>query len=250
MRVIVIAGGSLPRDLRDQHPSGYKALLPFAGQSLLAHAVSAAAGSGAAQGIAVVGAAPLEAHTPAEADYVEAGRDVIENILRGFLHHGADLSADYLVLSPDLPFIHPAALNAFVATAREQGELGVPIVTREDFLARFPGAPNRFERISGRAITMGSALYMSGRMLKTNLPLWRDFYNARKFPHRLAAMLGLPIALGYLSGRLRLEALEARASQLCGGPVRAVEVSHAELAYDVDTRANYEFALAQAGGER
>lgn len=244
--MIIIAGGALPRDLKGEHPSGYKALLPFGGRSLLGHAVSAAAESGAAQGIAVVGAAPLQPHTPPDAVYVEAGRDVIENILRGFRHHGADTEAEYLVLSPDLPFVNAETLLAFIAAARKEGELGVPIVTREDFLARFPGAPNHFERIGGRHITMGSALYMSGRMLKSNIPLWRDLYAARKFPHRLAVLLGLPVTLGYLTGRLRLETLEARASQLCGGAVRAVEVRQAELAYDVDTRANYEFALSQA----
>ena len=90
---------------------------------------------------------------------------------------------------------------------------------------------------------MGSAIFATGQVLHSNIPLWEDLYRWRRSPHRLAALLGLPIAFAMLRGRLRLTAVEARASALTGAPARAVESSGAGLAYDIDTREHYDYAV-------
>jgi hypothetical protein len=86
-------------------------------------------------------------------------------------------------------------------------------------------------------------VYITGPALKSNIPLGRDFFNARKYPHRLAIMLSLPIAIAYMLGRLRLSAVETRARQLTGAETRGVAMRDAAIAYDVDNRMNYEYAV-------
>jgi len=246
LRAIVTAGGTLPRELAQLHPVGAKALLPVGGRTLLQQALQALAESGEVGPVAVVGGAEVEASLSGAAKHVPAGSGVVENILRAYAEHGADERAEYIILSPDLPFVSPEAIAAFIRAARASCELGVPLVSREDFLAHYPQAPNFFERVSGREVTMGSALYVTGRMLQTNIPLWTDFYRSRKFPLRLAALLGLPILLGFITRSLRLEVVEARLSRLHGGETRAIEVREASIAYDIDNRVNYEYAVKHA----
>jgi hypothetical protein len=247
LHAIITAGGRLPRELEPHSESRVKALLRVGDSTLLASAIAALrsgrlASEPLVDDIAVVGSAEVRAQISPDEAHVEEGQNLVDNILRGFLHLGAE-QHDYLVLSPDMPFVSGAALADFVSLARESCELGAPLVSREDFLAHFPNAPNRFERVDGRQITMGSAIYLSGGMLKSNIPLMQDFVRLRKHPHRLAALLGLPLILGFISGRLRLESVERRLAQLMGGRVRGLFVSDAGIAYDIDDLQNYDYAM-------
>ncbi len=242
LHAILTAGGTLPRALRQYSPSPVKALLSVGGQTLLEHAAQAARDCGMVQRIAAVGGEQVERGVPAGVEYVREGLDVIDNIHNSFLALGG-LEHDYIIISPDLPYITADGLATFLAAAQLKAELAFPIVTAAHFLLQFPGAPNFFERVDGERVTLGSSIYMTGRMLQTNVPLGRDFYRFRKAPHKLASMLGWRIIWGYLTRSLRLAALEARVGRLTGGEVRGVYVSDAGLAYDIDNRVNYQYAV-------
>lgn len=243
LHVIITAGGELPRELHALTDARVKALLPVGERTLLERAIAAVAASELTSDIAVVGNDDvLRALTP-NAQHVEAGATAVENLYRGFLFHGANLNDEFLALSPDLPFITTAAVDEFITQSRAVSEMSFPVISAADFLAEYPGAPNRFERLDGEPVTMGSSIYINGQMLKTNIPLFHDFFVSRKRPHKLAALLGLPIALAYLTGRTRLAQLEARARQLTGGAVRGVRVRAAGIAFDIDKRREYDYAL-------
>lgn len=242
LHAIVTAGGPVPRSLKGHTSVSRKALITVGGQTLLAAAVSAANDCQLVERIVVVGNRDVEAALAGGAEFVAEGPDLVANIQRGFDHCGG-AGSDYIVLSPDLPFITPEILGRYITAARDACELAAPLVSRQDFLARFPGAPNRFARFAGGLeATMGSCFYFNGPALRANLPLARDCYRYRKYPHRLAIMLGLPIVIAYLLKRLRIEALERRASQLTGVVVRALPVRDAELAYDIDDPVSLEYA--------
>jgi len=135
-------------------------------------------------------------------------------------------------------------LDSFLSAATSHCQLAAPVVSRDAFLRTFPGAPNKFLRLArGEQVTMGSCFYFTGPTLKANFPLARDFYRHRRFPHRLAIMLGLPIILALIFKQLTLEMVERRAGQLTGAVVRGLPTEDAVLAYDIDSLENYEFAL-------
>jgi molybdopterin-guanine dinucleotide biosynthesis protein A len=249
LHVIITAGGEMPRELQHASDSLVKALLRIGERTLLEQAVSAAAESKLAGNIVVVGNDDVLRANPAAASYAEAGKTAVENLHRGFLHHGGSMEDEFFVLSPDLPFITSASIDEFLTHARAASDFAFPLVTAEDFQALFPGSLNRFELLDGRRVTMGSCFYITGRMLHTNIPLFNDFFRCRRAPHKLAAMLGLPIALSYLLGRARVEQLEARACQLTGGTVRAIQVRDASLAFDIDKVRDYEYALGRVKEE-
>jgi GTP:adenosylcobinamide-phosphate guanylyltransferase len=241
LQVIITAGGELPRDMRGEGYPANKALLQLGGRTLLERALAAAQGLPGVGDVGVVGDAAVHHALPSGIAQIPAGGSVIDNMVRGFEHHGG-ARHDYLVLSSDLAFITPAALAGFADAASAAGELAVPVVTRDDFLARFPGAPNKFERIGGRELTMGSVFFFTGPLLQTNIPLMHDFARHRKSPAKLAMLLGWEVLWGFVTRSITLETLERRAAAITGGRVRAVPSAAAELAFDIDTRAEFEFA--------
>jgi len=247
LHAIITAGGRLPRELCEYSASPIKALLPVGGRTLLEAACRAAVDTGMIERIVVVGGAEVQAATPSGAQYVPEGADVVENLLRGYQALGGE-DHNYAVISPDLPFVTGDALAAFLAAAMTNCEIGLPIVSAEDFLARFPGAPNSFVRLDGAGVTLGSCLCLTGHALITNIPLARDIYRLRKYPHRLAVLFGMPIALAFLSGRTTLAALEARAGRLTGVRVRGLRSQNAVLAYDIDNRVDYAYAVQHLQG--
>jgi len=249
LNAIITAGGPLPRSLEGHTGVSRKALVQVGGRLLLHSAVEAARGCEQIDRVVTVGNRDVEAALAGAAEFVMEGPDLVANIQRGFDHCGG-ARADYVVLSPDLPFITAGILGRYTAAARDSCELAAPLVSRQDFLGRFPHAPNKFARFAGGLeATMGSCFYFSGPALRANLPLARDCYRYRRYPHRLAIMLGLPIVLAYLFRRLSIEALERRAAQLTGVAVRALPTRDAELAYDIDDLVSVEYAERLLAGE-
>jgi GTP:adenosylcobinamide-phosphate guanylyltransferase len=240
LQIIITAGGELPRDMAGAGVAN-KALLRLGGTRLLDRALAAAAEVPRRGEMAVVGDEQVRAVLDPAVRYVPSGGSVVDNLQRGFEALGGR-DHDYLVLSSDLPFLTAAAATQFVEAAQNSAELAAPLITRASFLARFPGAPNRFEQLDGRAVTMGSAFYFTGPLLQANIPLMRDFAKYRKAPHKLALLLGWEILWGFLIRRVRLAALERRAAAITGGVVRGIELDAPELAFDIDSQLEFDYA--------
>jgi|GEM_PF-2253793 len=246
---VVVSGGKVPRALRPHFNLAAKSLIPWRGKTLLEYAVDALLESScAARPIAVVG--PEEARAPlgrygSDVRWLQCGETLMDNANIGLRFHGE--GSTLLLLSPDLPVVTGGAIDRFAAAVPPEVELAAPVITREQFLRRFPGAPNKFLPTAGGEVTMGSAFFITGRALRMNIPLGQDAYRARKCPWRLAYMAGLKITWQVLTRRLNIKDLEARASKLCDAQVRAVFVDAPELAYDVDAPENLEY-LESLGG--
>jgi len=240
---VVVSGGKVPPALRPQFDLAAKSLIPWRGKTLLEYAVEALlASSAATRPIAVVG--PEEARAPLvqygdDVRWLQCGETLMDNANIGLKFHGEGRTL--LLLSPDLPVVTGGAVDSFVAAVPPEAEIAAPVITREQFLRRFPGAPNKFVPTADGEITMGSAFLITGRALRMNIPLGQDAYRARKYPWRLAYIAGLKITWQLFTRRLNLDDVEARISKLCDAQVRAVFVGAPELAYDVDVPENLEY---------
>ncbi len=241
---VVVSGGKVPPALRPHFfDLAAKSLIPWRGKTLLEYAVEALlASSSATRPIAVVG--PEEARAPLapygeDVRWLQCGETLMDNANIGLSFHGTDRTL--LILSPDLPVVTGEAIDRFVSAIPPEVEIAAPVITRKEFLQRFPGAPNKFLATANGEVTMGSVFFITGRALKINIPLGQDAYRARKYLWRLAYMAGLKITWQMLTRRLRLEDVEARASRLCDAQVRAVFVDAPELAYDIDCPENLDY---------
>lgn len=240
---IVVSGGAVPESLRARYPLLAKSLIACKGKSLLAHSIHALIESECASSpIAVVGPAGIQSELAQFGDavkWLQCGDTLMDNAAIGMRFHGD--GKDLLILSPDLPAVTGAAIDMFAREIPPEAEIAVPIVTREQFLRRFPGAPNKFVRTSEGEVTMCSAFFFTSRALKMNLGLGMDTYRSRKNPLKLAAILGPAVAFQLLCGKLCLEAVEGRVSRVCDAKARVVRVDAPELAYDVDCWENIDF---------
>lgn len=240
LHAILIAGGQLPDELRSYSPYSTKALLPVGGRNLLETAVAASLDSGLFDRIVVSGNAEVADNLPEDAEYVQVGADVVDNIMNAYEHLGGHVN-DYMVLSPDLPRVSGSGVREFITRAQDSGELCLPVVSQADFLTMFPGATNRFEKLDGSRYTMGSCFYITGPVLRQNMPLARDLFRNRKAVHKMAIFFGFGVVWGMLTGRLTLAQLEERAGHLTGAKVRGIRMDDAGIAYDIDDLHNYRY---------
>jgi len=242
-QAVVTAGGEVPKALKTHFPLAAKALIPVCGVTLLEHAVEALlACPQTPPPIAVVGppeARPALARFGGDAAWVQCGETLLDNALRGLAFHGG--AGALLLLSPDLPTVTGAALSRFLEAVPAEAEIAAPLITREQFLRRYPGAPNRFLRTTEGEVTMGSAFVVTAEALRKNVPLGNDAYRARKYPWRLGYLVGPNITWQLLTGRLNLEDVERRISRLCDAKARVVRVDAPELAYDIDLPENLDY---------
>lgn len=192
-----------------------------------------------------------------EAIYADEGTSLLDNIqiglkeIRRFSRQASETgnsdnlnhSDSVVVISPDLPFITGEAIEGFLTRIPADADIAMPIITKKDFMIRFPNAKNRFNKILEGNITLGSVAYMSSSILAKNVGLFQDAHNSRKSVGRLAGMLGLAAIIKLLFGKLSIYEIEERVSQLVDGTVHAVLDCDPVLAYDIDNAANLNFAL-------
>ncbi|MDQ3024737.1 MAG: hypothetical protein M3R04_10235, partial [bacterium] len=100
INVIILAGGELPHELQPVSDVRVKALLRIGEHTLLERTAHALAGSSMVGNIAVVGNDDVLRERPAHLAHVQAGSTIVENLYRGFMHHGGSLDDEFLVLSP------------------------------------------------------------------------------------------------------------------------------------------------------
>jgi len=243
---VVTAGGEVPKALRARYPLAAKALIPCRGKTLLEHAVEALlACPQTPPPIAVVGppeVKPALARFGGDAAWVQCGETLLDNAMCGLRFHGG--VGTLLLLSPDLPTVSAEALARFLEAVPPEAEIAVPLITKEQFLRRYPGAPNEFLRTTEDEVTMGSAFIITAEALRKNVPLGNDAYSARKYPWRLAYIAGVKVTLQLLTGRLNLNDVERRVSRLCDAEARVVRVDAPELAYDIDLPENIDYLEA------
>lgn len=240
---VVTAGGEVPKALKARYPLAAKALIPVRGHTLLEHAVEALlACPQTPPPLAVVGPPeikPALARFGGKAVWLQCGETLLDNALCGLGFHGG--VGTLLLLSPDLPTITADTLTRFLEAVPPEAELAVPVITKEQFLRRYPGAPNRFIRATEGEVTMGSAFIVTAEALRKNVPLGNDAYRTRKYPWRLGYIAGARITWQLLTGRLNLDDVDRRISRLCDAQARIVRVDAPELAYDIDLPENVDY---------
>jgi hypothetical protein len=161
-----------------------------------------------------------------------------------------DVRRALMIVSPDLPFVTADALHGFLKELPCDAGLSVPMVTRRAFLARFPGARNRFVRLAEGAMTMGSVFYISPETLEKNVALFQDAHNSRKNIGKLFGMIGFTTVVKLIFGRLSIHEVEDRVSALVDTVVFVALDCDPALAYDIDNEVNLDYALGLADSSR
>lgn len=241
MKAVITAGGRIDGAFAQIAGTPVKALAPVRGQSMLQRMIEALRAAGVAQ-IAVVGGDEVRAACASTIDnFVDESPSGSENLLRA-LRAWSD--ADRLIYATsDLPYVTAGAIADFIGRVGE-GTLAVSLAEYPAFTARFPNAPSFGIRLGGERVVNGGVFSIPHTAIERLAALATRFFEARKQPWRMAGLVGPSVLFRFLSGRLRVADLESMALHVLQVPAQALRGCAPELAFDVDTLIEYEYACA------
>jgi len=243
MNAVVLAGGP-PDDVAALQPGAFnKAFVRVGGLSLVERTLRALRASGEIGRIIVV--APSQAHAdPALTLADECRADGAK--IRVSLRNGLDgLPPDELVLvsTSDLPILSVESIDDFVVHARAlDPDVGYGCVERRIHEAAYPAVPHTWARLREGTYCGGGFVVIKPRVLPALEGFIERLGAARKNPLQLASLFGWNVLLRFAIGRLSIADAERRASQLLGGPVRAVISPYPETGVNVDRVSDVELA--------
>ncbi len=218
-----------------------KALAPLGSGRLLDAALDAAAACVPAR-LVVVGEEAVAAHCGSRVDDVlPAARDGRTNLERALRAARGDEAL--LLLTSDLPFITAAALRDFLARVGE-ADVAMPLATERAYCAAYPQAPAHGTRLGGERIVNGSVFYFAAGAPLRALAIAQQLFAARKSLVKMALLLEAPLVARFVLRRLRVVDVEAFATRKFRLQARAVRDASPALCYDIDSLADYRYALA------
>lgn len=245
--VVLPAGGALSTEFSKLVGTSSKALIRFAGKTVLERTVEALRGSGVVDRISIVGSREVLDHKDAASiEFAELeGSTGPENIFKGL---EALLQSDraperVLICTCDLPFLKPDNISMFVRNCVVLKDFCVPLVTEVDFHELFPGAPATFVKLRDEGTVTTGCLYNANcQALLKALHHINLVFKHRKSKLGMANLLGVKFLFLYLTGRITVKHVEEKVEELLGCSGAAIRDCPAELAYDIDYIEDFHYA--------
>lgn len=246
MKAVVTTGGRMDAAFAQRAGTDVKALAGVRGATMLDRVLAALREAGADR-IAVVGGDEVRAACGDRVEkFVPESASGSENVRKALAAWPDDGDGGMLLYATsDLPYVTGAAVSDFVRRVPE-GALAVALTEWSDFTQRYESAPPGFGiTLAGTRVVNGGLFAVPPGGARRLDDLAARFFSARKQPWRMAG-LASPIALlRFALGRLSVPELEALAARILKLPAAAVRECAPELAFDVDTLAEYEYACAR-----
>jgi hypothetical protein len=207
---------------------------------MLARVLDALRGCGADRIAVIGGDAVRDACGPAVEQFVEESPSGSENLLRALRAWPED-GEPLLYATSDLPYITAAAVRDFIERV-PSGTLGVPLAEFSVYTARFPQAPPTGITLGGERVVNGGVFLLPPDSARRVAGAATAIFESRKRPWRMASLVGPSALIQFAVGRLSIASLETTALRVLQMPARAVRGCAPELAFDVDTAAEYGYA--------
>jgi len=240
--VIVPAGGTIDGSYSEAAGTKIRCLAPIGNSCVLQRVVTVLRATTAISTIVV--AAPDEVHQKVDGVDFWAlsgslGTDSIRNALKCL-----EGTERVLICTSDLPFLTPEAVADFIERSDPTADISIGLVKARDYNQTFPDSPaSTFVSLKETGpITIGCLFFLT-KAGQNRVDPWLDrLFNARKSLLQSALLLG-PIVVGQLiTRRLSIKSLQHRAKQLIGLNVDIVLDVSPQLAFDIDTLEDYEYA--------
>lgn len=237
---LVAAGGRIGGEYAQAAGTTIKALVEVSGRPMIGYALQALGECPAIGQICVVGPKELRPLLDKGRSWEADTGTAVGNVFAGIRRLGEP--SRLLLLGSDLPMVTAPALEDFVARAPKDCDIALPIVSKEDYLARFPDGRDEFARLADGRFTAGSQFLVRPEPVLRNRALIERLFNSRKSQAGMAMAIGLPTLAKFLAGRLSVADVEKKLSALTGCVCRAVPFCRPELAFDIDGLPDLQYA--------
>lgn len=249
---VLLAAGRLGGDVAGGEGSCVKALLAPGGEPMIERVARLARAATGAGRVILVGADEVLKHPAAQlADAaLPGGASAPDNLLLAlqWLHPEGtpDPEDRVLVVATDLPYLRGGMIEAFLAACPVDSDICMQLVSAEAFDRRFPDAPREYVRLRDGLWTIGCLVLVRPAAIAAARPHLDRVFRARKSQIGMARLLGPRFLLAWGLGRLTLEDIERRCSELLGCRGRAVRGGAPELAFDIDDVEDLRYVEAHA----
>ncbi|MCB8932854.1 MAG: NTP transferase domain-containing protein [Fimbriimonadaceae bacterium] len=251
---ILPAGGRLDPETAARAGTEVKALASFGDQTILERTIGALRESGHVRRIIVIGPTLLQGHPScAGADAVlEEAATGPDNIFLGVDHLAAqdDALDEMLIVTTDLPFLSGEIVRSYLGLCPDDREFCVPLISRGEFNARYPGATATFVTLRDGEFTAGCMYAAKLDALRRARPHIERVFEQRKNKLGMARLLGLGFVWGYLRRTLTVADIERKVQSLLDCRGAAIAGSPPELAYDIDDLEDFDYASRHVGEAR
>lgn len=229
---IVLAGGNSTAEFCAEAGTSVRALADINGLPMVAYVIRALRASALVGRIILVAPDAVADESGAD-EFVRACGDLAENVARGLASCG---SADCaLLISADVPFITPDAIDDFIRRSAETGaDCCYAGVTLDACRRQFPAMRRTAINAGGTRVTGGNAVYQRVAAFERERAVLQEAHRRRKNPLFLAGLIG-PLTIARLViGRLSIPDIERAASRAMGVSCRVILTAHAEIGTDID----------------
>jgi GTP:adenosylcobinamide-phosphate guanylyltransferase len=241
MRAVITAGGPIDGEYARRAGTALKALAPVRGRTMIERTIDALHACGIS-GVAVVGNTQVaRVCEPLGARMLDDAGTGSGNVLRALAAWPDDEALLYLTC--DMPYVNAASVQWCIDRS-DAATLAMPLTEHAAYLQRFPGAPDAGITLNRERVVNGGVFHIPAGAQGKIRSFATSLFEARKAPWRMATIAGPAMLVRFAIGRAGITALEARAQTVLGIPVTAVRGAPPELAFDADTIADYEFAIA------
>lgn len=235
MNAIILAGSTGEEKLPD------KALIKIKGKYMITYVIDALRQSGKIDKIAVVGDRNKLNHLDDIDLIIDQGSSIVENVIKGIEPFKNDKRV--LILTCDIPMLTKDAVIDFIEQSESKdADLCYPIVKREDNERKFPGAKRTYVRIREGTFTGGNIFYINPAIIDSCINAANQFISYRKKPWKLGRLLGLKILILFAFGRVTIDQLEGKVSELFNIKAKAIISRYPEIGNDIDKDEDVEMA--------
>jgi len=243
--VVLPAGGRISGSFAELAGTDVKALIKLGGKSVVERTVQCLREAGVDGRMVLVG--PQEVAADAAGKLVDAVVPEVgsgpDNIMAGLQYlQDTGTTGKTLIANTDLPFLTPESVRRFLEACPEDLDLCAPVISKEDFERHYPGMRTAFVPLKDGLYTMGCLFLVSPTAISDNRQHIDMVFEARKSQFRMASLLGFGFVMRFLLHRLSIPDIEHRCTSMLGCSVGAVLTSDANLAFDLDTQAECEYA--------
>lgn len=247
---IVPAGGTIDPEFAKLVGTDQKALIEFQGQSILSGILKALRESGVVRNIVVVGSSEVQNRA---ADFaaigIAPGQSGPDNIFKG-VEKLAQLDPDLrdvLIVTSDLPFLTAQGVRDYIALCPADKDICVAVVDAQTFNKTYPGTTSTFVSTKDGLFTLGGMFLMNAKKMPELRSSIERVFARRKSKLGMAALIGPMFIAKWMTKTLTIADLENKIQSLLGCSGKAIRGAPPELAFDIDYRDDYEYALQRFG---
>ena len=250
---IIPAGGVIDPEFATQVGTHNKALIRFDDKTILERTIDSLRGTGRVGRVVLAGSDEVRASEASKAAdiVVPSGHSGPSSILNGLktLLEQPNPPQKVVVVTSDLPFLTSKLLTDFIDSCPKDVDLCLPLITKSEYQNRFPHSSSTFISMKDDTWTAGNVYLIDVQALQKSMPHLEQIFLVRKSKIGMAKLLGPVFLYKFLRKQLTVPMVEAKLKQILNCSGAPVLNCAPELAYDIDAKDDYEYAMKFIGGQ-